>query len=535
MHIKHLHVQSFKRFSDLTITDLPPSARLVVMVGPNGCGKSSLFEAFSIWHFINAFRNYNDQDTLYYPKWGVPPTPWPEMVRITFHEPTPSDLQALKRVFYFRSAYRNEADFTLSTLQRQGSDFDRHRVRRLIDNDASVSINYQGLVAATVKGLYGGEFDDIQGIEIKDLLIGQIRHSMRRVFGDLLLEGPGDPLQDGTFFFDKGVSKGFHYKNLSGGEKAAFDLLLDMTVKRHRYSDTVFCIDEPETHINTRLQARLLTELVELVPEDCQLWISTHFIGMMRQAKELQAAKTGDVVFLDFFDKDFDQPVTLQPAPVNRQFWTNILDVTLDDLAGLIAPRQLVLCEGRPVAQGDTDKAEFDARCYRAIFGDQFPDTDFISVGNEFDVRTDQVKLGKAIQTLISGTTVIRLVDRDDRSRQEIADLQKEGVRILSKRHLEAYLMDDEILLRLCKMYEQPELGPSVLAAKKQAIQASIDRGNPPDDVKSASGAIYAETKRILRLTQVGSTARTFMRDTLAPLITHETTVYAQLKYDIFC
>ncbi len=534
MRINNVHVQSFKRFSDLSITDLPHTARLVVMVGPNGCGKSSLFEAFSMWHFYNAFQNFNDQDLLYYPKKGLPLVSWPQLVTINFHQPTPSDYQERKKIFYFRSAYRNEADFTVSALQRQGSDLDRYRVRKLIDNDASVSANYQGLVAATVQGLYGGEFDAMKGDEIRERLIGQVRGSMRRVFGDLVLEGPGHPLQDGSFFFEKGVSKGFHYKNLSGGEKAAFDLLLDMTVKRRLYDDTVFCIDEPETHINTRVQGRLLTELVRLVPNGCQLWISTHSIGMMRRAKELQAESPGEVVFLNFFDQDFDQPTTLSPATVDRQFWAKILNVALDDLAGLVGPSQVVLCEGRPVAEQDSDKAEFDAKCYRTIFGEQYPDTDFVSVGNAAEVQADRVKLGKAIQTLVSGTTVIRLVDQDDRSEQEIEDLRREGVRVLSRRHLEAYLMDDQVLLRLCETRGQPNLGREVLDAKRQAIAESVGRGNPPDDVKSASGKIYTETKRILRLTQVGNTVRAFMRDTLAPLLNPDTDVYAQLKRDVF-
>ena len=44
MHVKTVRIRSFKTFSDLTICDLPETARLVVMVGPNGCGKSTLFK-----------------------------------------------------------------------------------------------------------------------------------------------------------------------------------------------------------------------------------------------------------------------------------------------------------------------------------------------------------------------------------------------------------------------------------------------------------------------------------------------------------
>nr|MDP9472376.1 hypothetical protein [Chloroflexota bacterium] len=179
-------------------------------------------------------------------------------------------------------------------------------------------------------------------------------------------------------------------------------------------------------------------------------------------------------------------------------------------------------------------KAEFDARCYRTIFAREYPDAGFISVGNEAEVRQDTVRLGPATEALVSGTTVIRVVDQDDRTAQEIADLRTEGVRVLSKRHLEAYLMDDEILTMLCEAQGRPDAVQPVLDAKRRAIAESINRGNPTDDVKSASGQIYEQTKKILKLTQAGNTAQAFMRDTLAPLVAPGTTTYADLKLDIF-
>ena len=45
MKIKSIHLHDFKRFTDLTISELPETARLVVLIGPNGCGKSSVFDA----------------------------------------------------------------------------------------------------------------------------------------------------------------------------------------------------------------------------------------------------------------------------------------------------------------------------------------------------------------------------------------------------------------------------------------------------------------------------------------------------------
>lgn len=46
MKIKEVHIDKFKRFTNLTIKNIPQNAKLVMLLGPNGCGKSSLFDAF---------------------------------------------------------------------------------------------------------------------------------------------------------------------------------------------------------------------------------------------------------------------------------------------------------------------------------------------------------------------------------------------------------------------------------------------------------------------------------------------------------
>jgi hypothetical protein len=489
-------------------------------------------DAFRTWSTFQAGVSGSD-DEAYYQKSGEPKQVW-RNVAIEFHEPTPSDQRARKKAFYFRSAYRNDPDFTSRRLDQVGEILEENRLPRLIDNDATVSTNYRRLVAQTIEGVYGGQFDAQTVKELREGFIGKIRATMQRVFGDLVLEGPGDPLSSGSFYFEKGSSKGFHYKNLSGGEKAAFDLLLDFAVRLPAYDDTVFCIDEPETHLNTRLQATLLGEMYALVPPNSQLWIATHSIGMFRKARDLFDADSTAVAFLDFDGRDFDKPVTLQPVAVDRDFWLRSLGVALDDLATLVAPKQIVLCEGRPKAAELSAKAEFDARCYRTIFEREFPDTDFISVGNSSDVATDRLEIGKAIQTVVAGTHIVRLVDRDDRSSTEIAEAVAAGVRVLGRRHLESYLLDDEILTALAAREGKPHLAQDLINAKSTALANSIGRGNAADDVKSAAGEIYNAAKSILMLTGAGNTADAFLRDTMAPLVRSGSSTYSELRKDVF-
>lgn len=541
MHVAQCTFRRFKRFTELSIVDLPATAKLVVLVGPNGSGKSSVFDGFRMFSW-SVGAPHGAHDERYHVKHGFLNDGWGNLARVNFHEPTPTDDIGRKKLIYVRSAYRNEAEFMLHELRRAQDVLDEDRVRRLIDNDASVSKNYQRLVALTVAGVYDGTNDSLTVAALRDQLIGEIRSAMARVFPDLNLHGTGDPLHQGTFYFDKGTSQNFEYKNLSGGEKAVFDLLLDLVVRRAAYNNSVFCIDEPEAHMHTRLQGLLLEELLNLLPQQCQLWINTHSVGMMAKARDLQAANPDQVVFLDFSSSNFDQPTTLRPAAVDRKFWKDVLSIALDNLAALVAPRQVVLCEGPGPSQqgsaagspGPTNKQEFDAACYRTIFSATHPDTDFLAVGNNLDVLSDRLAVGRAIQTLVSGTRVIRVIDRDERTPTEIAALVREGVKVLSRRHLEAFVLDDEILTKFCHHIGRPADVAATLAAKQSAIAASVARGNSPDDIKRASGTLYVELRNLLQLTQSGSDGHAFMRDILAPLITPDTQTYRTLVADIF-
>ena len=143
-------------------------------------------------------------------------------------------------------------------------------------------------------------------------------------------DGKWNPMGDGTFLFTRGMSQRFPFKSLSSGKKAAFDLILDLVIATRlvpqydgthpRNRNTLFCIDEPESHMNARLQAELLSVLYGLIPENCQLMLATHSIGIMRRAQDIEAENPGSVVFLDFEDRDFDQPQVIEPTKPDRKF-----------------------------------------------------------------------------------------------------------------------------------------------------------------------------------------------------------------------
>ena len=535
MHIQSVVLKRFKRFHELRI-ELPPGVKLVILAGPNGTGKSSLFDGFQVWHRANGGLGL-DWDQTYFPKSGEPDLGafggWNQQVRITFHGDFAQDQAGRRKSFSFRSAYRNDPQFSAGGLSRQEPLEDEVRFRLMIENDATVARNYQRLASQALEDVFVLESAATTMGEFREKVIGDIRAAIKRIFPSLILNDLGNPLTNGTFRFDKGTSSAFLYKNLSGGEKAAFDLLLDFIVKARTFTNTIYCIDEPEAHMNSRVQGALLGELYRCLPSGCQLWLASHSVGMMRRARDIDAADPGSVVFLDFTDIDFDLPQVLRPTRVTRQFWERVLNVALDDLATLVAPKCVVLCEGAPLGSPGKNTSH-DAVCYNAIFEPEFPDTRFLSAGNSHDLQSDRLALLSSIQAPASGCRVIRLIDRDDHAPADVASFKTQGIRVLSRRHLECFLYDDSVLTALCSKCGRPDLVPDVLQDKKDALAATSAQGKPADDVKSAAGAIYAKVKQTLSLTGVGNDAKAFERNVLAPLIQAGLPVYEELRDSIF-
>lgn len=527
MKIKSVRIKDFRRFTDLTVDGLPESARLIVLAGPNGTGKSSFFDALYTWLRWTS-RKSRSWDNEYHAKAGSSQDgSWNNQVQIDVHGELPNPL---KKAVYVRSAYRNDPQFRVSSLEHQGNPLDQVPFTRMIDNDAAVSRNYRRLASKGLVDLWRGgktTFDDYL-----NETIGSIHEPMRRLFPDLVLESLGDPLGDGTFYFSKGLSKGFSFMNLSGGEKSAFDLILDLVVARRDYDNTLYCIDEPESHMHSRLQAELLAVLYDLIPADCQLMLATHSIGMMRQARDIERDNPGRVVFLDFGDREFDDPQIIEPTKPDRRFWKTAYAVALGDLAELIAPERVIVCEGEPLTSRPAKHHSLDAECYSTIFGGEFPETEFVSMGNDKDVVNDRRGLAETLHKMINAVKVVRLIDRDDRSNEEIQEANQNGIQVLSRRNIEAYLFDDEVLEKLLALHGDPANLSDLITEKNDLLAKVTDR--QPDDIKPASGLIYNACKPMIDQQQRRNDHRAFMRLTLAPLIEPGMSVYDELKRDIF-
>ncbi|EAI7225197.1 ATP-binding cassette domain-containing protein, partial [Campylobacter coli] len=186
MRIKEIQIKNFKRFDNLTIKGTEQS-KLVALVGPNGSGKSSILEACNTWQ---KSKKWSIIDATYHNKYlniG-------HKIDVIFNQDLPHDYN-YQKLMHFRSAHRNEADFTIQQFSRMNKPYEDLRLKKIIDNDTSVSDNFKRLVGTTISDVYDEKKSKMQLEDLRERLIGKIRKSMINIFGDLILEGITNPFE----------------------------------------------------------------------------------------------------------------------------------------------------------------------------------------------------------------------------------------------------------------------------------------------------------------------------------------------------
>ena len=572
MKIKSIELERFRRFKNLTI-ELPETARLVVMIGPNGSGKSSVFDGFIFDTYYSKGSNYptdisNDSPVLLayyfrdkYPQYYLDdPEPLPQDIDIDLSEKPPmifpDDIWDCVNIEFYhipesgkrmhvRSAYKSYSPFQLHTILSRES---YHRLNlqlrtygQVMKSDETFASNFSLLSACQHEKMTLSHPDPYlrpimpehrekaeKSAELIDKIFDELRSAIKEIFTDsgLVLKYIGTPMHEGLLRFDKEAKEQLSFQNLSGGEIAILDLLLDVIINKKINEETIICIDEPEAHIHTKLQGQLLEELYNLISPKSQLWIATHSIGMVRKAQDLWRDNPDSVVFLDFGNRNFDEEVTITPAEPNPSFWAQTYEVALGDMAELVITGRTVFCEGEG----------FDEDCYKNIFKNQYPDIHFTSLGGRENVVKSVTAANLAIGKIAKSAKVIGVVDRDRATDGEIERDAEKGIRTLSLKTIESYLLDDEVLTKLCEKHGKQNKIQDLLTAKTDALnnRTSGGKSKSPDDLKPIAQDIHVAAQGIIESVPLGNNKESFMKDILAKLIQPGMAVYEKLHKDIF-
>ena len=466
MKISKVRIQEFKRFKDLTI-DLGDSPKKVIaLVGPNGCGKSSVLDAFialgpSLGAHIGAdpygsvkdnfFRSNNKN---FYELIDIDFVVDGTVYRKNELHNIEKYKNSLNSLFSFRSPYRYNNDLNIKEIRAVNPiEENRYGASYSVSIDEKIEENYRRLLA------YFNSYrddNDLKPSEAWKYVVDQLNNSIKNCL-DLEIVSMGEVEGgNGTLFFKKSDSDvKFSFNSLSSGEKEVVDILLDLFLRKEKYKGSIYLIDEPELHINTCIQRNLMKEINNLIDDEDQIWITTHSIGFLRA---LQTDFIGDSQIIKFHkDINLSDKIELKPIDKNYNEWKEIFETALDDLTGLIAPKRIIYCEGRAELKDSYEKG-LDAKVLNNIFNKKYPDTLFVSSGGntELDYRSRIAIaiLGKVFKDL----EIWVFKDRDIASggnvsefdRQEYLDGQENSFRVMKRWEIENYLFDKEILKAYC-------------------------------------------------------------------------------------
>ena len=533
MKIKKIRLfNGYKRFRDLTIDLGDDPKKIILLVGENGTGKSSVFDGLM---FVNNLHdqigNKTQKDFSYHSMDGTPGFQH-DNVEIDFTSGKFYEVFVerhktgrQKTIFSLRSPYRYNS--TLNVTQTSTVPeirLNNYGATTLADLDDKMEQNYRRIYISYYNYLNS---TNCRPSEAKDYILGQLNASITKCLNLTLTDLGNVENGKGTLYFSKpDHDRAFSFNVLSSGEREVIDILLDLYLRREEFNDTIFLIDEPELHINSSIQRKLLEQIVNLIGENCQVWIATHSIGFLRSIQQSFSEQSQILHFKESMNLA-KVPTTITPSPMTAATWKEIFSIALDDLSHLVAPRRIIYCEGRDSPGPFARERGLDANVFNTIFGEKYSGTQFVSSGGNTELDQRSTIALAVLSKALPGVEIVVLKDRDmisggvstQSDRKLYLDNNPKNHRVLDRREIENYLFDKEIL-------------KAFSAANKTTFdEVSYDAlvtDITNDNVKDA----FAKIKNIAGLSVSISADR--FKENLARFITPQTLVYKQLEACIF-
>lgn len=423
--VASIRLRNFGCFEDLVVEGLSESARGVVLIGPNGSGKSCLLDALGQVNALQSGAGPAGEDEFAMFPEDASRSPFIEVIThqgmtLTRHDPRAQGFCSI------RSGYRHA-----SILGDRASGMGLPATTR--DLDRSFTHSFDLLCRA--KDLFDSSC--LEGIPVEELrggFVDLVNRALKAVLGETeVVDVVSNMGGEGSLYLSTKSNPRLPYSALSSGEREVVDLVLYLVLEAGQFDGRVFCLDEPDLHMHSMAQRRLLSALIDLVLHpDSQVWVSTHGLGTLREAIARK-----DVEVLDLTQVACG---VLRPVRVNRSALRQAFTTALDDLTDLVVTQTVVFCEG--------EDSEKDEKLYSLIFDD--PAVEFVSTGNRTGAKRAAVRFYRCIARGLTPKVGFAILDRDGDNDEEVEEVKSDSsVRILQRYSLENYLLDPSVVREL--------------------------------------------------------------------------------------
>ncbi len=409
MRIKKVVIKNFKRFTDLTISDIPESSKLVLLIGSNGSGKSCVFDAFDwLGKGYKKPMPYEYDTTDYYQKKinGSKSTALIELIDGREIERNGGEIikgEALISKFLGRSSIRIVPRIT-NNANTANVSTDRDSPDTYIENDTrfinDVYLFIEEINNALREPVFEGKQADT--LQIFKNYIEPLNQSLLNIFGgsetttiQIIQFQDASPRTTAKLIFKKGASK-INYDLLSHGEKQVVILLINFIVRQEYYKDAIVFIDEMDSHLNTALQSTLLNEIIaRWIPGNSQLWTASHALGFIDYARNSDEAS-----IIDFNLLDFDTKKQVTPQPKEK---LDVYEIAIpkSTIASILSGYKLVIVENKNdehfnAALGENGYLFLPANNNTQVYLTVKEDKDKLGLRDRDYLRSDEIESIKA-------------------------------------------------------------------------------------------------------------------------------------------
>ena len=453
------------RLISVHLTNVPPIQQfsadglssIVVVAGPNGVGKTSLFNAL-----INAFRSPGGNPQVRLRIAATSPYERKTWGKDELDTSDPGDAQLLGQTLH-RSQRRSKSRSTVLTFESDRSisqvkpfgfgwdytdpwdeeigwdmtfSFLKNRWQDTVHSIfRMVAAQRQQIASKAVELQKKGQPN--MALDFKDP-VKPFKDAFYQLLAPKTLLDPDPRDQTLRYVLNEQI---LPLSSLSSGEREVVNIAFDFILRGAE--DSVVFFDEPELHLHPELSYKLLQTLRALGRNN-QFILSTHSPDIISSSLD------NTVVFLS----PPKEPPSNQAIIVREEDATNQALRLLGQSIGIVAlGRRIVLVEGR--------QSSLDKQVYGAVLRDLYPNLVLVPSGGKDTLTSFSTLLDNVLSKTVWGVDFFMLCDRDalpPGADPNSMEAKSQGrLRVMKRYHLENYFLDETVLAAAFEHLMQPD------------------------------------------------------------------------------